>query len=76
MIFAMLVSPIWIDPLFNRFGPMKDKALEAKILALAERAGIEGSRIFEVNKSADTTAVDAYVTGIGGTKRPSTGPAP
>ena len=69
MVFAMLVSPVWIDPLFNRFGPMKDKALEARILALAERAGIEGSRVYEVNKSIDTTAVNAYVTGIGGTKR-------
>lgn len=69
MVLAMLVSPIWIDPLFNRYGPMKDIALEARILALAERAGIEGSRVYEVDKSVDTTAVNAYVTGIGGTKR-------
>ncbi len=65
----ILVQPIWIDPLFNKFGPMKDKALEAKILALAERAGIEGSRVYEVEKSADTKALNAYVTGFGDTKR-------
>jgi Zn-dependent protease with chaperone function len=69
MMFVMLIAPIWIDPLFNQFGPMKDKALESKILALAERAGIEGSRVYEVNKSVDTTAVDAYVTGFLQTKR-------
>jgi STE24 endopeptidase len=66
---AMLVKPIWIDPLFNQFGPMHDKPLERSILSLAERAGIEGSRVFEVDKSADTKAVNAYVTGVFNTKR-------
>ena len=66
---TLLISPIWIDPLFNDYGPMKDKALETKILALAERAGIEGSRVFEVNKSVDTKKVNAYVTGFMNTKR-------
>ncbi len=69
MIFGLLVSPIFIDPLFNKFGPMKDKALEQRILTLAERAGIEGSRVFEVEKSVDTKAVNAYVTGLFGSKR-------
>ena len=65
----VLVKPIWIDPLFNHFGPMKDKALERSILDLASRAGIDGSRVFEVNKSVDTKALNAYVTGVLGTKR-------
>ncbi|HEV8578423.1 MAG TPA: M48 family metallopeptidase [Thermoanaerobaculia bacterium] len=65
----LFVTPIWIEPLFNQFGPMKDKALEAKILALADRAGIEGSRVYEVNKSVDTKTVNAYVTGFLKTKR-------
>jgi STE24 endopeptidase len=65
----MLVTPVWIDPLFNTYGPMKDKALEADILRLAERAGIEGGRVYEVDKSVDTNAINAYVAGIGSTKR-------
>lgn len=65
----VLVTPIWIDPLFNEFGPMQDKALEADILSLAERAGISGGRVYEVDKSVDTEAVNAYVTGLGGTQR-------
>ena len=69
MALIILVSPIWIAPLFNDFGPMKDKALETEILALAERASIEGSRVFEVDKSVDTKTVSAYVTGFAGTKR-------
>lgn len=67
--FVMLIAPVWIDPLFNDFGPMKDKELERKIDALAGRAGISGGDIFEVNKSVDTKALNAYVKGFLGTKR-------
>ena len=66
---TLLIAPIWIEPLFNDFSPMKDKVLEAKVLSLADRAGIEGSRVFEVNKSVDTKKINAYVTGFLGTKR-------
>lgn len=69
LFFVTLISPIWIAPLFNDFGPMQDKELERSILSLAERAGIEGSRVFEVDKSVDTEAVNAYVTGFLDTKR-------
>ncbi|RMH20154.1 MAG: M48 family peptidase, partial [Acidobacteria bacterium] len=67
--FVNLVTPVWVAPLFNDFGPMEDKDLERDILALAERAGIEGSRVFEVEKSVDTEAVNAYVAGFLNTKR-------
>lgn len=69
IVFFVWAAPLVIDPLFNRFGPMQDRALEAQILALADRAGIEDSRVFEVEKSVDTKAVNAYVTGFGGSKR-------
>src|SRR5439155_700220 len=60
-VFMVCITPIWIDPLFNKFSPMKDKVLETDILALAERAGIESSRVYEVEKSADTKAVNPSV---------------
>jgi len=66
---VLLVTPIWIEPLFNKFGPMKNKGLETQILALADRAGIEGSRVYEVEKSVDTKTVNAYVSGFLSTKR-------
>lgn len=69
IIVANLVAPIWISPLFNTFEPMQDKALESRILALADRAGIEGSRVFQVNKSVDTKTLNAYVAGVFNTKR-------
>jgi Zn-dependent protease with chaperone function len=67
--FTLLVSPIVLDPLFNKFGPMEDHGLEARILALADRAGIPGSRVYQVDKSVDTKTVNAYVAGIGASKR-------
>jgi STE24 endopeptidase len=67
--FVLIVSPVWLDPLFNDFGPLKDRALEHRILGVAQRAGVSGSRVFEVNKSVDTKTVNAYVTGVGTTKR-------
>jgi len=66
---VLVITPVWVDPLFNDYGPMRDKALETRILALAERAGIQGGRVYEVNKSVDTKAINAYVTGVGATKR-------
>jgi Zn-dependent protease with chaperone function len=65
----MLIQPIWIDPLFNRFQPMKNKELEQKILNLASRAKIENGRVFEVDKSQDTTMLNAYVIGVGSSNR-------
>jgi len=69
IVLANLVAPIWIAPLFNKFEPMQDKVLEQKILSLAGRAGIEGSRVYQVNKSVDTKTLNAYVAGLFGTKR-------
>ena len=69
LILFELVQPVWLDPIFNKFGPMKNKELETKILYLADRAGIEGGRVYEVDKSEDTNALNAYVTGFGSTKR-------
>jgi STE24 endopeptidase len=68
-ILTLVVVPLWIAPLFNKFGPMQDKALEATVLETAREAGVEGARVYEVNKSVDTKKVNAYVTGVGGTKR-------
>ena len=67
--FIMLIAPIWIDPLFHKFGPPKDKVLERKILDEAHRAGIDGSRVFEANMSVDTKRMNAYVKGLLGSKR-------
>ncbi len=67
--FITFITPIWIDPLFDKIGPMKNKELEQKLLALAARAGIQNDRVYEVEKSGDTKMINAYVTGIWGSER-------
>lgn len=69
LIFGVFVAPLVIDPLFNQFGPMQNQQLEVEILELAGRTGVGQSRVFEVDKSRQTNAVNAYVTGMFGSKR-------
>jgi Zn-dependent protease with chaperone function len=67
--FTLWIQPVLINPLFNKFTPLQDKELEAKILAEAARAGIQGGRVYQVNASVDTKMENAYVTGLMGTER-------
>lgn len=69
LVLVVFVQPIVIDPLFNRFGPMQNKALESRILAEVHRAGVGNVHVFEVYKDAGSMDLDAYVTGIGGSTR-------
>lgn len=69
LVFFIVIAPVVISPLFNKFEPLKDKQLESQILTLADKAGIQGSRVFQVDASKQSTKVNAYVTGLFGTKR-------
>lgn len=64
-LFSMYVQPVVIDPLYNHFGRLTNPALESKILAMANEAGIKADRVYEVEMSGKTNAMNAYVTGIG-----------
>lgn len=69
LLLVNLIAPIWIAPLFNRFQPMGPGPLRTSILDLAARAGIQHSRVYVVDMSVETNAVNAYVAGVGGTAR-------
>src|SRR6185295_1230682 len=45
---VVLLEPIVVDPMFNQFTPLKDRQLEARIVGLAERAGIPGRNVYQV----------------------------
>lgn len=64
-VFLMFIQPVVIDPIYNDFYPIKDQALETKILLMAEQADIPSEHVYEVNMSEKTNALNAYVTGIG-----------
>ncbi|HZS11557.1 MAG TPA: M48 family metallopeptidase [Nitrospirales bacterium] len=69
IILGVVLTPWIIDPLFNKFEPLKDPVLRRDLLAEAARAGIHGSRVYQVDKSKQTKEMNAYVTGIGPSKR-------
>lgn len=67
--FGIFVSPLVIDPLFNRFTPMPPSPLKTQIEALAAKAGIPDAPVYIVDKSRQTHSTNAYVTGIGSSAR-------
>jgi Zn-dependent protease with chaperone function len=69
IVIGILIQPILIDPLFNRFTPLRDRHLEARILALAQRADIPGRNVYQVDKSEQTKKYNAYVSGFGASQR-------
>src|SRR3984885_11970047 len=61
--------PAFIAPLFNRFSPLQDEALKARIEALLERCGFASKGAFVVDNSRRPSHRNAYFTGIGRHKR-------
>jgi STE24 endopeptidase len=68
-VFTVYLSPILVDPLFNKFEPLPRGELRSEVLTLAEQSGIEVGEVYRVDASRRTTAINAYVGGIGHTKR-------
>lgn len=69
IVLLVVIVPIVVDPVFNKFEPLKNQQLKQKLLDEADRAGIEGGRVYQVDKSKQTKEMNAYVTGLGPTKR-------
>jgi STE24 endopeptidase len=61
--------PILIDPVFNKFERLPDGPLRTQVLRLAERAGVDVGQVYRVDASRRTTAANAYVIGLGHSKR-------
>jgi len=66
---VVVIEPVVVDPMFNRFRPLENRELEARIVELAQRAGIPGRRVVEVDKSQQTKKFNAYVNGFGVSQR-------
>ncbi len=63
------LAPVVLDPIFNAFTPLPEGELRSDVLALARDAGVTVGEVFSVDASRRTTAANAYVTGLGPTKR-------
>lgn len=67
--FFVFIAPVVIDPLFNDFTPLPDGPLRSDVVELARRAGVRVKQVYRVDASRRTTATNAYVYGLGATKR-------
>lgn len=67
--FWLMIYPVVINPLFNEQVPLQDPQLTAAIEELAEKAGIDLQGVWEEKASLKTVRANAYVTGLGPTKR-------
>jgi STE24 endopeptidase len=63
------VLPVVVEPLFSRFEPMVEGPLRERLLALADRAGVGVRDVLVADASRRTTALNAYVSGLGPTRR-------
>lgn len=65
----LAIYPTWIAPLFNKFTPLADESLQARINNLLDRAGFKSSGVFVMDGSSRSRHGNAYFTGFGRNKR-------
>jgi STE24 endopeptidase len=71
-VFTMVASfayPVVIEPAFNSFTPLQASQLRTDLLALAHRDGVNVTDVLVADASKRTTALNAYVSGFGSTRR-------
>ena len=65
----MVVFPIFIAPLFNKFEPLTDTNLAERVQALMARCGFQAQGLFVMDGSRRSAHANAYFTGLGAAKR-------
>jgi STE24 endopeptidase len=65
----LFIYPTWIAPLFNKFAPLDDAPLKARIEALLQRCGFASGGLLVMDGSKRSSHGNAYFTGFGKTKR-------
>lgn len=68
-VFLSFIAPILLEPLFNRFEPLADERLAAGLRRLALEAGVPIREVLVSDASRRTTKSNAYVSGLGATRR-------
>jgi STE24 endopeptidase len=61
---VLLIAPVWIDPLFNTYKPVRNGEIKAAVLAMAKADGVPADDVSEFDASRQTTRVSANVAGI------------
>jgi STE24 endopeptidase len=65
----LVIYPTFIAPLFNKFEPLKDETLKARVTSLMQRCGFAAKGLFVMDGSKRSAHANAYFTGFGAAKR-------
>jgi STE24 endopeptidase len=68
-ILVLAIFPTWIAPIFNKFTPLADPSLKARVEQLMRKCGFKSSGLFVMDGSRRSNHGNAYFTGFGKTKR-------
>ncbi|MDX6615720.1 MAG: endopeptidase [Solirubrobacterales bacterium] len=68
VVFTFL-APVLLAPAFNKFTPLENGKLRSDVLELGREAGVDIGQVYRVDASKRSNALNAYVDGIGSTKR-------
>ena len=66
---AMIIYPVWIAPLFNKFKTLDNEAVTSSVSKLMQRTGFKVQGLFVVDGSRRSAHSNAYFTGLGKSKR-------
>jgi Zn-dependent protease with chaperone function len=69
LVFAVLVGPVFIAPLFNRYTRLADPVVKGPILGLARAQGVDAQDVWVFDASRQSQRVSANVSGFAGTMR-------
>jgi len=69
MIFAIMISPVFLQPIFNKVTRLDDARVTQPILKMARANGIPAKDVWEIDASKQTTRMSANVSGFGQTMR-------
>ena len=69
IVFGMLIAPIYIEPLFNKYTPAPAGPVRDEVVAMAKSVGIPHDKIFVYDGSKQSNAYTANVSGLGGSAR-------
>ena len=65
----LVLYPTVIAPMFNKFKPLEDESLKARVTALMQRCGFAAKGLFVMDGSKRSAHANAYFTGFGAAKR-------
>ena len=65
----LFISPVFIEPLFNKYVPLEEGPIKEEILSLARANGVPVDNVYRFNASKQSTRISANVSGIGSTIR-------